>query len=215
MKRYLQLGLYTAALLALPGYARSQTTLSPDLIHFVSYTPRLGPAPEDENYFKYRPKKPAPDASADATPRAFEVPSMPAYTVNERRLESFRNRDLYTRAGMEDAEFRRYPGLYAGDLFHLNRKAAYEMYLQDDWRATMGDYHDLAQAMAAGGDRTEGRMIITAMEQEDLRVRSEGEETQETVVTPDLFQVARIESDSPSIRLPEIPIDVPVVRVKW
>jgi hypothetical protein len=213
MKRYLQAGLAAAALLGARG--RAQTDLYPGLVHFASYAPRLAAQPDDGPYFTYHPKKAEPAPGIRPPPQPFEVPAMPAYTVSEKRLEAFRGRDLYTKAGMADVEFRRYPGLYAGDLFHMNRKAAYDMFLQDDWRATLGDYEDLARAMTAGGDRREGRMILARAQEEDLRVRAEGEETEQTVISPDLFQVARMESDSPSLRLPEIPVDVPVVRVKW
>jgi hypothetical protein len=109
---------------------------------------------------------PAPPDAADKRDlsafdgAAFEAPAMPAFRVVEHAVPVFRNRDLYTEDGMAALSFEAHPGLHVGNVFNLNRKAAYDIFLEDDWRATKSDYWDMAHAFAQGGDHGEGRMIL-------------------------------------------------------
>jgi len=151
----------------------------------------------------------APDLSAFGT-----VPVMPAFRVIEPAVHVFRGRDLYTRDGMIAQSFRRHPGLLVGNAFNLNRDAAHELYLEDDWRATKSDYWDMAHAMAQGGDPGAGRLILEEVNDEDLRLRDEAEQDP---AAPALgrFQIASAQTGTRSLEISEIPINIPFVRISW
>jgi hypothetical protein len=139
---------------------------------------------------------------------------MPAYSVSAVRVPEFRERDLYTKDGMEDLSFKRHPGLLVGNQFNLNRDAAYEMFLADTWRTTKSDYRDMARAMAMGGDQYEAKVIMTDITAEDLLMRSEAE-TDLDQPSSSQFRMEQLGGDSHLTELPAIPVDVTVVRVKW
>lgn len=159
-----------------------------------------------------------PAGAADPAPpdlSAFgAVPVMPAFRVVEPAEHAFRARDIYTRNGRIAQSFRRHPGLLVGNAFNLNRDAAHELFLADDWRATKSDYWDMAHAMAQGGDPGEGRLILDEVNDEDLRMRDEAEQDP---AAPALgrFQIASAQTGTRSLELSEIPIDIPFVRVTW
>jgi hypothetical protein len=157
-------------------------------------------------------KPEAPDLRAfDVS--AIEAPSMPAYTVLESRVV-FRSRDLHTRNGMSALAFKRHPGLLVGDAFNLNRNAAYEMFMEDDWRATKSDYWDMAHSIAQGGDRATGQKILEEINDEDLRMRAEAEED---AAAPGIgrFQIASAESGTKLLEMPEQTINIPFFRKTW
>jgi hypothetical protein len=139
---------------------------------------------------------------------------MPPYTVLEPGAQGFRARDLYTRDGMIDQSFRHHPGLLVGNPFGLNRSAAYEQFMADDWRATKGDYEDMAHAMSQGGDPREGRLIVDEVNDEDVRMRGEAEQD---AAAPTLgrFQIASAQTGTRGIEISEIPINISFVRITW
>jgi hypothetical protein len=160
---------------------------------------------------------PATAAKPDLSPfegAAVEAPAMAPYTVLEPSVSVFRNRDLYTRDGMADQSFKAHPGLLVGNAFNLNKVAAYEMFLADDWRATKSDYWDMAHAMTQGGDRREGRMILEEVNDEDVRMRAEEEED---AAAPAMgrFQIASIETGTKLLEAPEQTLDIPFIRKTW
>ena len=159
--------------------------------------------------FENRAKAAAPDLSAFGA-----VPVMPAFRVIEPATHAFRTRDLYTRDGMIDKSFRRHPGLLFGNARNLNRDAAHEIFLADDWRETKSDYWDIAHAMSEGGDPGEGRLILEEVNDEDVRMRDEAEQDP---AAPALgrFQIASAQTGTRSLEISEIPINIPFVRVTW
>jgi hypothetical protein len=163
------------------------------------------------------PEPAAADARPDLSPfdvPATESPAMPAYRVVEHGIPIFRRRDLYTEDGMADQSFKVHPGLLLGNAFNLNRKAAREIFLEDDWRMTKSDYWNMAHAMALGGDRGEGRMILEAINDEDLRMRAEAEEDA-AAPTAGRFQIASAETGTRLLEMPEQPFDIPFFRRTW
>ncbi len=154
-----------------------------------------------------------PDLSPFAGP-TIEAPAMAPYTVRESSVAVFRSRDLYTKDGMAAQAFRAHPGLLVGNPFNLNRNSAYEMFVADDWRATKSDYWDMAHAMAQGGDRQEGRMILSEVNDEDVRMRAEAEED---AAAPGIgrFQIATAQTGTKLLEAPEQTIDIPFVRKSW
>jgi hypothetical protein len=154
-----------------------------------------------------------PDLSA-FDQAAVEARPMPAYRVVEHAVPLFRSRDLYNEDGMAALSFKAHPGLHVGNAFNLNRKAAYELFLDDDWRATKSDYWDIAHAMAQGGDRGEGRMILEDVNDEDLRMRGEAEED---AAAPAIgrFQIASAETGTRLLEMPEQSINIPFFRRTW
>jgi hypothetical protein len=142
------------------------------------------------------------------------VRTMPEYRVTEFRAEVFRQRDLYTKRGMEDLSFQRHPGLMVGNFFKLNENLAYETFLRDDWNSTKADYWDMAHAMALGGDAREGRMITKAVDDQDAWMRAEADGA---ASAPALgrFQIASAEAGSRLLELPEETIDIPLVKRRW
>jgi hypothetical protein len=147
-------------------------------------------------------------------PSAAGVRTMPEYRVTDFRMEAFRSRDLLTRSGMQDASFRRHPGLLLGNGLRLNEGLAYATFLTDDWRDTKNDYRDMARAMAAGGDPGEGRMIVAAVDDLDVRLRAE-EENAASAPAIGRFQIASAETGTRLLELPEQTIDIPFVRRTW
>jgi hypothetical protein len=115
---------------------------------------------------------------------------------------------------MIDQSLRAHPGLHVGNVFDLNANKAYEMFLEDEWRRTKGDYWDMAHAMTVGGNRSEGRQIITAVDDEDTTMKGENESDTDPLSTS-RFRVGQIQSDSKLLDELDNPIDVPVVRIKW
>ena len=142
------------------------------------------------------------------------VPKLPTYTVRGSHVFFFRDRDLYTKEGMIDLSFSAHPGLHVGNVFDLNANKAYEMFLEDDWRRTKGDYWDIAHAMTMGGDRSEGRQILTAVNDEDTTMKGENESDTDPLST-NRFRVGQVQNDSSLLAGLDNPIDVPVVRIKW
>jgi hypothetical protein len=151
---------------------------------------------------------------APAAPTAASIQKMPAYRVTEPRVYLFRDRDLYTKRGMAALAFREHPGLLIGKPFHLNDAEAYQTFLRDDWRRTKSDYFDLAHAMAQGGDRQEGRMILEEINDLDLRMRAEGFQN---TASPESnrYQTAHPEGGPRVADLAEVPLNIPFVRKDW
>jgi hypothetical protein len=142
------------------------------------------------------------------------VRTMPVFRVTEFRHTFFRDRDIYAKAGMIDLSFKRHPGLYFGNPFKLNEAAAYEIFLRDDWNATKSDYFDMAHAMALGGDPGEGRMIVKAIDDEDVSMRAEAEND---AAAPAIgrFQIASAETGTRLLELPEETIDIAFIKKTW
>jgi len=93
------------------------------------------------------------------------IPRLPAnlmsrYVVRGAKVPVFRERDLYTKEGLIDNALRDHPGLRVGNLFGLNRNAAYEAFLEDERAGKMHDLDDTALAFAVGGDPDEAKMIL-------------------------------------------------------
>jgi hypothetical protein len=142
------------------------------------------------------------------------VRTMPAYRVFEFRPEVFRDHDLYTKAGMAAVSFERHPGLLLGNPFKLNEAIDYETFLRDDWNITKSDYWDMAHAMALGGDPREGRVIVKAVSDEDVRMRAE---SLDAASAPAMgrFQIASEETGTRLLELPEQTIDIPFIKKTW
>jgi hypothetical protein len=163
------------------------------------------------------PTPPPPVGKPDLSPfkvAPVEAPAMAPFTVTEPRVAVFRNRDLYTWDGMAAKAFKDHPGLLVGNFYHLNRAAAHEMFLADDWRAAKSDYWDMAHAMSLGGDPGEGRMIVDEVNDEDVRMRAEAEED---AAAPAIgrFQIASEETGTKILEAPEQTIDIPLIRKTW
>jgi hypothetical protein len=170
----------------------------------------------------------APSASAAGTGPVFELPdlrdiagtrrappqTMPEYSVNGAKIPVFRERDVYTKQGMASLSFKRHPGLLVGNQFNLNADAAYEMFLEDDWRATKSDYRSMAQAMILGGDRDEARAINRDVDSADLSVRNDAED-QADEPTMGQFKLNDMGGDSHLLEIQSVPFDLTVVKVKW
>jgi len=156
---------------------------------------------------------PAPGGSGWVDTSVAAVPRLPAYTVTDTHLAVFRPRDLYTRSGMIDRSFHDHPGLIWGNAFHSNEGAAYDAFQADDWNAIKTDYWQTAFAMALGGDTAEGRFIVDAVSDEDVRLRAEADAP--NIPTNDQFQVGELNPDTKVLELAQVPIDIPLVRVKW
>jgi hypothetical protein len=142
------------------------------------------------------------------------VKTMPTYRVTDYRPAIFRKHDLYTRVGMADVSFHRHPGLLVGNAFKLNQALAYETFLRDDWNDTKSDYYDMAHAMALGGDSNEGHVIVTAFDEEDVRIRAESENA---AAAPAIgrFQIASAETGTRLLELPEETINIPFIKKTW
>lgn len=163
-------------------------------------------------------KRETPDlravSQAPAGPTAASIQKMPAYRVTEPRVYLFRDRDLYTIRGMAALAFREHPGLLIGKPFHLNEVEAYQAFLRDDWRRTKSDYFDMAHAMAQGGDRDEGRMILEEINDLDLRMRAEGIQNPYSPES-NRYQTAHPEGGPRIADLAEVPLNIPFVRKDW
>ncbi|HZZ19658.1 MAG TPA: hypothetical protein VFE25_09825 [Opitutaceae bacterium] len=85
---------------------------------------------------------------------------MSRYEVRADRIPEFRLRDVYTTEGLVDYSFRTHPGLRVGNFNHSNSAQAYEMYLEDERLANIGDLVDTALAITVGGDKKEGDLIL-------------------------------------------------------
>lgn len=156
---------------------------------------------------------PAPGGTGWVDTAVGSVPRLPAYTVVDTHLAVFRPRDLYTRPGMIARSYHDHPGLVWGNPFHANDGAAYDAFQADDWNATKSDYWQTAFAMALGGDAAEGRFIVDAVSDEDVRLRAEA--SAPNIPTNDQFQVGELNSDTKVLELAQVPLDIPLVRVKW
>lgn len=168
------------------------------------------PGPED-NLDAAKPS--SGDKAADEI-RSLPIRQMPKYSVLGSRVFVFRERDLYTKAGMVELSFERHPGLFIGNPFNLNANKAYEIFLDDDWRQTKGDYWEMAHAMELGGDYAESQMILKAIKDEDLRMRGEDNDEARTP-SSDPFAAGRLEGDPRLLEMPEHPIDISFVRLNW
>jgi len=115
---------------------------------------------------KYSPPTPTPTVTdvpkdlRDIDKPRNEIHRLPAYIVRESRPAVFRERDLYTPAGLADLSLKRHPGLILGNYFGLNSGIAYQMYLDDLRLAEMQDLNDTAHAMSLGGDKAESDYIM-------------------------------------------------------
>jgi hypothetical protein len=65
-----------------------------------------------------------------------------------------------------------------------------------------------------GGDRSEGRQILTAVNDEDTTMKGENESDTDPLST-NRFRVGQVQNDSSLLAGLDNPIDVPVVRIKW
>jgi hypothetical protein len=199
---------------ALPGKVGTGVFVSAEIGDGGPGDGTIGKTPAQES--KESPVAPGLQAF-DSTANGFlrlPIQKMPAYSVLATRVFVFRERDLYTKGGMVDLSFKRHPGLHVGNQFKLNEKRAYEMFMGDDWRATKSDYKDMAHAMALGGDRLEGMMILEAVDNEDLQIGAEGENGYD-LPTYDSFLSQHAGGSSGSLELTEIPVDFTVIRLKW
>ena len=151
-------------------------------------------------------------APAGAAPGA--VPKMATVTVTGSQVPDFPERELDTTKGMIAASFKRHPGLHVGNAFDLNANAAHELFLADDWRSTMRDYSEMAKAMADGGDPAESRMILSEVNDEDMEMRAQGN-NDSGLPAFDRLQVGQLDNDSKLLQVPERPVDISIVRVKW
>ena len=81
-------------------------------------------------------------------------------------------------------------------------------------RATKSDYWDMAHAFAQGGDHGEGRMILEAINDEDVRMRGEAEED---AAAPAIgrFQIASAETGTKLLEMPDQSINIPFFRKTW
>jgi hypothetical protein len=118
--------------------------------------------------FKQEPARPQagelPDLRDIDKPKN-TIPRLPAnlmskYVVRGDKVPVFRKRDLYTKEGLIDLAFKDHPGYRIGNLFGLNRNAAYESFLEDERKGKMQDLDDTALAFAVGGDAAEAKMIL-------------------------------------------------------
>ncbi len=167
-----------------------------------------GKAPTSESVFQL------PNLRTIEGAPSLPLQTLPAYSVNGAKVPDFRPRDLYTKGGMTAVSFKKHPGLLVGNQFNLNADAAYEMFLEDDWRDTKSDYRNMAQAMALGGDRQEATMIIRDVDSADVRVRTDAEEEADEP-TLGQFKLSQLGGDSHLLEIQSIPFDLTVVRVKW
>jgi len=124
---------------------------------------------------KYSPPKPTPtpsDTSADLRdvdrPKN-EIKRLPKYVVQESRPPVFRERDLFTAAGLADLSFKSHPGLEFGNILGLNSSVATQMYQDDQRLRSMDDLYDTAHAMSLGGDAAEGRYILQQSQETYMR----------------------------------------------
>jgi hypothetical protein len=72
----------------------------------------------------------------------------------------------------------------------------------------------MAHAMARGGDRGEGRMILDEINDEDLRMRAEAEGDAASP-TPGRFQIASAETGTKLLEMPEQTVDITFYRRTW
>jgi hypothetical protein len=142
------------------------------------------------------------------------VRKMAPFQVIESRVYYFRERDINTPEGMAALSFKRHPGLLIGKAFRSNKSAAYEIFMKDDWRATKSDYWDMAHAMAQGGDPAEGRMILEAINNEDLRMRGEADGGSSSPVSG-RFQLASMDTSTHLLQAPEVPVNIAFVKMTW
>jgi hypothetical protein len=178
-------------------------------------SPEKEPSPGLGRLASYKvPASQSGEAEYKAAAAAGGVRTMPEYRVTEFRMSVFRDRDLYTKSGMDDLSFKRHPGLYFGNVFKLNEAVAYETFMRDDWNRTKSDYRDMAHAMALGGDPGEGRMIMKAINDEDVFMRAESEDA---AAAPAIgrFQIASAETSTRLLELPEETIDIPFIKKTW
>jgi hypothetical protein len=171
------------------------------------------PAPEPKKAFKTPELRTAVDKPLDET-SSVSVRKMPAYLVVGTHVFVFRNRDLYTRAGVQQITFQRHPGLVVGNVFHSNAKKSEEIFRDDEWRQTKSDYKDMAYAMKVGGDSSESRVILDSLDDEEVKVRNDAEDDSD-VPSGDRFEIGHLAVDSRLLEMPEHPVDIPVVRVTW
>lgn len=100
---------------------------------------------------KYNPPKPAPakkDAPADDLP-ANGIVHLPAYIVHPEGPPIFRERDLYTSAGLADLALRRYKGLNIGPgwLNAMNKGIGLEMIRDEERLKDMADLGSMADSI--------------------------------------------------------------------
>jgi hypothetical protein len=112
-----------------------------------------------------RPPDSEPPDLRDIDKPRNQIPRLPAnmmskYVVRGDKVPVFRPRDLYTKEGLIDVAFKDHPGLRIGNLFGLNRNAAYEAFLEDERAGKIRDLDDTALAFAVGGDTDEAKMIL-------------------------------------------------------
>jgi hypothetical protein len=128
-----------------------------------------------EGFPKYAPPTPTPVVAPDAPdmrdvdkPKN-AIPRLPKYVVRESRPAVFRNRDLYTTAGLVNLSFKNHPGLGFGNILGLNSRAALDMYLDDQRLDSINDLADEAHAMARGGDKAESDYIMKESQETYMR----------------------------------------------
>lgn len=103
---------------------------------------------------------PQPAAATNPLAVSAQTGVMSPYVVREIRAQQFRNRDIYTKAGLEELSFREHPGLRVGNFRNLNAKPAYDLFLDEERVENLRDFRDTAFAMAVGGDPAEAKMIL-------------------------------------------------------
>jgi hypothetical protein len=175
------------------------------------------PLPAPSITFASTPAGEQVDPRADpaaGTPAPAAIPKMPAYTVKGAQVQVFRERDIDTTKGMVADSLKRHPGLNVGNAFNLNAGAAKEIFLEDEWRSTMADYADIAHAMTRGGDPAEAKAILNAVRDADLEKRAADSGGPDSP-NFDRLQLGKLEADSRLLQVPENPVDIPFVRVKW
>jgi hypothetical protein len=189
----------------------------------ASYAPSVeapgsGTADSPAPWSEQDKKRETPDLRAisptPAEATSASIQKMPAYRVTEPRVYLFRDRDLYTMRGMAALGYREHPGLLIGKPFRLNETEAYQTFMQDDWRRTKSDYFNMAHAMALGGDRNEGRMILEEINDLDMRMKAEGVQNPYSPES-DRYQTAHPEGGPRIADLAEVPLNIPFVRKDW
>jgi hypothetical protein len=108
----------------------------------------------------------AADSQADKPKN--QIPRLPVeemarYVVHGKRMPTFRNIDLYTRAGLIQLSLKEHPGLRIGNIFNLNANLAYELAIREALAEDREDVIDTTLAMVAGGDKTEAEAMQQAL----------------------------------------------------
>jgi len=124
---------------------------------------------------KFSPPTPTPAVTGepedlrDVDKPKNDIPRLPKYVVRELRPPVFKQRDLYTDAGLVNLALKFHPGLRLGNFFGLNEAYAKEMIYEDERLANIQDLNETAYAFARGGDKAEADYIQKATQDTFMR----------------------------------------------